>query len=123
MNNLCRKDRQVIQRESLPEIRRPGQYHNMLPKNSLTTVYHLTSVAFKLCFLTSTHTGAFATLIRPRKSGLSRPDQCGERARRYRDGTAISSDIWSSRIQRTVAAPCDRRRERSVWHIRRRGRV
>src|SRR5260370_42662643 len=40
-----------------------------------------------------------------------------------RDGTAISLDRWSSRIQRTVAAPCDRRRAGSAWRRRRRGRV
>ena len=38
-------------------------------------------------------------------------------------GTLISLDRRSSRIQRTVAAPCDRRRERAAWRKHRRYRV
>src|SRR6266480_753466 len=42
IDNLCRKDRQVIQRKAIP-------------KNCLTTVYHPTVVAFKLCCASTTN--------------------------------------------------------------------
>src|SRR2546421_3336444 len=38
-------------------------------------------------------------------------------------GTLISLDRRPSRIQKTVAAPCDRRRARAAWRRRRRYRV